>query len=252
MSNSPKTAPRSQSETRPSQPRDVSLGPCPILQPGRPRPQPADAAALGILVVATIAAFFFTQVLKVSLPLVAGDPMPSPSTIDPVSGHSCWAVGPRGKRERVSYRYTRFSFYLQYRADYVDVDVISRSGRIIRTVAARRYMRTNSRYPDGSFWWNGREDDGTIASASTSRNPSARTGSAQISRFASQAGPTCSPMTTDFGLDALLTSTSGAQVRAGEHRSSARSSGCGHYGSSPWQASDLPREPAPRGMKLLV
>ncbi len=112
---------------------------------------------------ATIAAFFLTQVLKVSLPLVAGDPMPFPSTIDPVSGHSCWAVGPRGERERVSYRFTRFSFYLQYRADYVDVDVISRSGKIIRTVAARRHMRTNRRYPDGSFAWNGREDNGTMA-----------------------------------------------------------------------------------------
>jgi hypothetical protein len=121
------------------------------------------AAAFAILVVATVAAFFITQALKVSLPLIAGDPMPFPAAINPVSGHTCWAAGPHGKRKRASYRFTRFSFYLQYQADYVDVDVINRGRKIIRTVATRRYMRTDRRYPDGSFSWNGRENNGTIA-----------------------------------------------------------------------------------------
>jgi hypothetical protein len=113
--------------------------------------------------VATIAAFFFAQALKVSLPLIAGDPMPFPAAINPVSGHTCWAAGPHGDRKRVSYRFTRFSFYLQYQADDVDVDVINRSGKIIGSVATRRHMRADRRYPDGAFSWNGRENNGTIA-----------------------------------------------------------------------------------------
>jgi hypothetical protein len=116
-----------------------------------------------MLVVATIAAFFLVQHLKVGLPLLAGDPMPLPGTINPVSGGTCWATGPHGKRERISYRVARFSFYLLREPDYVDVDVVDQGGKVVRILATRRYMRTYHRFPDGSFPWDGHEQDGSVA-----------------------------------------------------------------------------------------
>jgi len=116
---------------------------------------------------ATVAAFFIAQSLKVSLPLIAGDPMPFPAVINPVAAHTCWTAGPHGERERISYRFTRFSFYLLHEADDVNVYVINRSGKIIDTVATRRHMRIDKRYPDGSFSWSGRENDGAIAPGGT-------------------------------------------------------------------------------------
>ena len=44
--------------------------------------------AFGALIVATVAAFFVTQHLKVSTPLIAGFPHPSPSAISP-AGNGC-------------------------------------------------------------------------------------------------------------------------------------------------------------------
>ena len=135
----------------------------PSTQPSRPPTSRLGTIAFGTLVLATIAAFFITQAIKVETPLINGDPMPFPAGIDPLYAHTCWAAGPHNTRVRVSYRAARFSFYLQHRPDYVDVSVISQRGKIVRTVAKRRYMRTYSRYPDGTFSWNGREDDGALA-----------------------------------------------------------------------------------------
>ena len=53
-------------------------------------------AAFVALAIVTAAAFFFIQHLKVSTPLIAGDPSPHPATINPVSGGVCPYPGPRG------------------------------------------------------------------------------------------------------------------------------------------------------------
>jgi hypothetical protein len=112
------------------------------------------AAALGVLVLATVAAFFFTQHLKVTTPLIAGDPHPSPVVIDPLNGTICGGVNDRQ---------TIISFYLLHRADVVDVYVVDQTGAIVRTIAVGRHMRRGVRVPDGVFRWNGREDDGRVA-----------------------------------------------------------------------------------------
>jgi hypothetical protein len=110
-------------------------------------------AAFGALVVATIAAFFVTQHLKVTTPLIAGIRI-EPSVINPRAGVVCGGV---------DHRTTTISFYLLYRADAVDVYVIDESGTIVRTLASGRHMRRAVRNPDGNFYWDGREDNGTAA-----------------------------------------------------------------------------------------
>jgi FlgD Ig-like domain len=110
--------------------------------------------AFAALVVATVAAFFVTQHLKITTPLIAGFPAPDPATINPVSGTTCGGVD-SGR--------TMISFYLLHRADDVDVFVIDQSGAIVRTVAVGRHMRRGVRNPDGVFYWDGREDNGSVA-----------------------------------------------------------------------------------------
>lgn len=108
--------------------------------------------AFGALVVATVAAFFVTQHLKVSTPLVAGAPRPFPATISPLET-GCGGFN----------RYAKFSFYLLYRADDVAVYVLDQAGDIVRTLASGRHMRVQVRNPDGDFTWDGREDNGSLA-----------------------------------------------------------------------------------------
>lgn len=109
--------------------------------------------AFGALIAATVAAFFVTQHLKVSTPLIAGFPSPSPATINPYGG-ICGGVD-HGRM--------RISFYLLHRADDVDVYVVDASGTIVRTLAVGKHMRRGVRNPDGDFSWNGREDNGRVA-----------------------------------------------------------------------------------------
>ncbi len=109
-------------------------------------------AAFVALVVATIAAFFVTQHLKVTTPLIQGDPGPYPAAISP-DGTGCGGF----------HRIARFSFYLQHRADDVDVYVVDQAGDIVRTLALGRHMRIDVRNPDGDFPWNGRENNGSVA-----------------------------------------------------------------------------------------
>lgn len=113
-----------------------------------------SAAAFGVLVVATVGAFFVSQHLKVSTPLIAGIGRAVPSVINPVAGPTCGGV---------SHRAARFSFYLLHRADDVDVYVIDQSGNIVRTLASGRHMRRGVRRPDGEFSWNGRADNHRVA-----------------------------------------------------------------------------------------
>jgi len=110
------------------------------------------AAAFAALVAATVGAFFVTQHLKVSTPLIAGFPSPQPAAISPRQ------TGCGGKDRR-----TMVSFYLLHRADDVDVYVIDSSGAIVATLASGRHMRIKVRKPDGVFYWDGREDGGSLA-----------------------------------------------------------------------------------------
>src|SRR5581483_7175254 len=88
-------------------------------------------AAFGALIAATIAAFFVTQHLKVSTPLIAGFPHPDPGAINPY-GARCDGED----RSRM-----RISFYLLHRSDDVEVFVVDESGAIVRTLAVGRHMR---------------------------------------------------------------------------------------------------------------
>jgi hypothetical protein len=109
--------------------------------------------AFGALIAATIAAFFVTQHLKVSTPLVAGFPHPDPGAINPY-GARCGAE---------DHSRMRISFYLLHRSDDVDVYMVDQNGTIVRTLAIGRHMRRGVRHPDGDFSWNGREDNGAVA-----------------------------------------------------------------------------------------
>lgn len=111
-------------------------------------------AAFAALAVATVGAFFVTQHLKVTTPLISGFPAPSPSWINPLEGKVCGGV---------NHRRMFVSFYLQHRSDDVDVYVVDQSGTIVRTLAQGRHMRRGVRTPDGVFSWDGRQDNGQVA-----------------------------------------------------------------------------------------
>jgi len=118
--------------------------------------------AFGGLVVATIGAFFVTQHLKVTTPLVAGVRGATPAWINPVDGVTCGPVS-----APVNHRLTRVSFYLLHRSDYVDVWIVDRGGTVVRTLASSRYMRGGAHPVRTTFTWAGREDDGQIAPDAT-------------------------------------------------------------------------------------
>ncbi len=111
--------------------------------------------SFGALVVATVGAFFVTQHLKVSTPLLAGFPRPVPGTINPYGGVTC--SGPGGP---IDHSRMRISFYLLHRSDTVDVYVVNSQGTIVRTIASGRHLTIKRRT---GFTWDGREDNGTIA-----------------------------------------------------------------------------------------
>lgn len=112
------------------------------------------------LVVATVAAFFITQHLKVATPLLAGFPRPVPAGINPVSGSECYdpALG-----KAVDYRQMTISFYLLNQSDKVDVYVVGEHEQRVATLAAGTYMSGGSHPVRRQFTWNGREADGALA-----------------------------------------------------------------------------------------
>lgn len=115
-----------------------------------------------VLGVATIAAFFIAQHLKVSTPLISGVTPPSPAEINPLSAGSC--VDPVGD-QRIG-PVSRISFYLLHASDRVDVYVVNQPGtHTIATLARDRFMKA-SLFPHEvptAFAWNGREQNGSIA-----------------------------------------------------------------------------------------
>ncbi len=122
-------------------------------------------AAFVALAVVTVAAFFVTQHLKVTTPLIAGYPAPEPAAINPVDPHKCLIRTPKGRFKRISFGSMLVSFYLLNRSDDVDVYIVASDGtRVVRTLALDRYMRGGTKHPvRTSFRWNGRRADGSVA-----------------------------------------------------------------------------------------
>jgi flagellar hook assembly protein FlgD len=124
----------------------------------------APVAAFVALVIASVAAFFVTQHLKVGTPLIQGRPAPVPSTINPVYGSSCSRRNGKGKLRRVSYRRMQISFYLQNRSDNVSVYIVDRDRDQVRQLASNVFMRAHP--PKRHYFtWNGRLADGSLAPA---------------------------------------------------------------------------------------
>jgi hypothetical protein len=113
------------------------------------------------LVIATVGAFFVTQHLKVTTPLIQGRPAPVPSIINPVSGGVCLRRNGKGKLVPVSFRRMKVSFYLQNRSDNVDVYIVH-DGLKVRQIGNGVYMGAHppKRHV---FRWDGRLADGRIA-----------------------------------------------------------------------------------------
>ena len=120
-------------------------------------------AAFVALAIATVAAFFFTQHLKVTTPLLAGFPAPAPSAINPVDGQVCRASGPKGTVKPISHRSMFVSFYLLNRSDDVDVYIVNSDGTIVRTLASGVHMQGGRHPVRRTFTWNGRLANGTVA-----------------------------------------------------------------------------------------
>jgi hypothetical protein len=116
-------------------------------------------AAFAALVVATVAAFFITQHLKVSTPLIGGFPRPYPAVINPVDGVSCY--DPIVKRD-VDHRFMTISFYLQNRSDNVKVYVVGPGGRTVATLARSRFMQGGTSPVRSQFVWTGRDASGAF------------------------------------------------------------------------------------------
>jgi hypothetical protein len=120
----------------------------------RPR---LPVVAFTVLVAATVGAFFVTQHLKATTPLLAGAPAPHPAVINPISGRVC---GPL--TAPVDHRRTFVTFYLLHRADDVSVAVVDPAGTPIKTFR-RHHMAIRVRNPPALYSWDGRENDGSIA-----------------------------------------------------------------------------------------
>lgn len=118
------------------------------------------AAAFAVLVAATIGAFFITQHLKVSTPLLAGTPAPFPAAINPIDGVTCYQPA---THRYVDHRIMGISFYLLNRSDTVDVYVVDSTGKLVATLARGRHMQGGSHPVRSFFTWNGRESGGAVA-----------------------------------------------------------------------------------------
>ena len=115
------------------------------------------------LALATVAAFFIIQHLKVTTPLIAGNPVPFPAAINPVSGGTCTERDPQGVSGPVSVRRTSVSFFLLHRSDNVDVYMVDERGNIVATLGSGVFMRALPHPVTKVFTWDGREDTGRLA-----------------------------------------------------------------------------------------
>jgi hypothetical protein len=101
-------------------------------------------AAFSALVVATVGAFFITQHLKVTTPLISAVSPPTAPVIYPDGG-----ANPRCPES------SSISFYLLHRADEVSVYVVNARDVVVRTLATRVPMARKQRV---AFTWGGRAD----------------------------------------------------------------------------------------------
>lgn len=111
-------------------------------------------AAFMVLAAVTVAAFFVVQHLKISTPLLAGNPAPHPAAINPVDGQVC---------KGTSHRSMHISFYLQNRSDDVDVDIVDTSGSAVASLASGVHMQGGRHPVRRDFVWDGRTAGGRVA-----------------------------------------------------------------------------------------
>ena len=121
--------------------------------------------AFGGLAVATVAAFFIIQHLKVSTPLISNVSPPFPTTINPKGGGTCVARRPDHTRGPVSYRRTSVSFLLLHQSDDVSVYVVNQGGRDVATLASGVFMAGLPHQKLRTFTWDGRVYGGNLADA---------------------------------------------------------------------------------------
>ena len=105
--------------------------------------------AFSVLVVATVGAFFITQHLKVTTPLISAVSPPTAAVIFQSPG------SPRCPDS------TSISFYLLHRADEVNVYVVNARDEVVMTLATRVPMARKQRI---AFTWRGGVD-GRVAPA---------------------------------------------------------------------------------------
>ena len=103
--------------------------------------------AFGALVVVTVAAFFITQHLKVTTPLIAGPPTygHTPHNIVPTNP-SCSSV--------------TLYFYLLHRADRFNLYIVDSQGRVVRTLADGVSGAIKQPF---QYSWDGRLQGGSVA-----------------------------------------------------------------------------------------
>lgn len=121
--------------------------------------------AFGGLAVATVAAFFIIQHLKVSTPLISSVSGPFPTTINPRSGGTCPAWRPDHTLGPVSYARTSVSFLLLHQSDDVTVYVVNQPGRNVATLASGLFMAGLPHQRLMTFTWDGRVYGGSLAPA---------------------------------------------------------------------------------------
>ena len=97
-------------------------------------------AAFAVLAVATVGAFFITQHLKVTTPLISAVSPPTAPVIVPDGGSPTCPDA------------TTISFYLLHRADNVNVYVVNAHDQLVRTLATNVPMGRKQRV---AFTWKG-------------------------------------------------------------------------------------------------
>lgn len=123
------------------------------------------ALAFGGLAVATVAAFFIIQHLKVTTPLISNVSAPFPARINPIHGGVCVAATPHHGAAPVNFSRTSVSFLLLHRSDSVSVYVVDQRGRTVATVASGVYMAGLPHQRLRTFTWYGRVHGGRPAPA---------------------------------------------------------------------------------------
>jgi hypothetical protein len=114
------------------------------------------AIAFGAMVVATIFAFFLTDILKTAPPLVYNNPHPIPAAFNPVSGGVCPAKEPGTS---LNYRHTSLPLRL-FHTGTVGVYVVDNAGDPVATISQGRFLRGGE---PSVFVWKGFENGGQFA-----------------------------------------------------------------------------------------